>query len=933
MGRGQSARHGCSRQPPTVLKVSCAVAALCLAAAAGAAPSAGVGTANTKRDYTDAQMLASAARIDLPALPPAAPAAGRGATGPVRMGVHRTVTPAAGELAPRLTWTTLQDGRIVAAVVVASPGAAFVRVALTAKLGKGGELRYFKPGAAPLRHAVVSAAEFAGVRPGAQGAVLWSPSVPGDSIGVEIVLPSTMALAEFSFVVVKVAHGTADRDAAAWQPKAYSCPDHVDVRCRTEAFRAGLEDAVARVLYESAGGTYACTGTLLADAPGSGQALFLTANHCISTAAQAGSAETTWFFQRATCGAPTIDAGVTVHGGATLLATSVAQDATLLALRGALPARVDFADWTRSPPAESAAVVGIHHPGADEKKYAGGALVRSVDAVLGARVVTRDALAVQWDDGLTERGSSGSGLFHDGALIGVLSGGAGGCQQSGDVYGPFAHFFPRACPWLSPGEICVDDGNVPLFLAAGDGRRESFARIINHSDKAGSVWIYPHDDSGRRFEPVMSPIGANAALHFNSTDLEKGNPSKGIPHGVGAGEGHWRLRVHADVDIEVLAYVRTSQGFVTSMHDVAARRSSGAYIVPFFNPASNRAQVSMLRLVNRREEDALVIIRAVDDAGVHAGPVSLNLPAGEARSVSAGELERGGATLDGALGDGEGKWRLLVAPSQPIDVMNLLETPGGKLTNLSTFPAPVSWVAVVSGEPGYRAPFFASARDAAQQGFARMSNYRATRATVSLHAVDDAGRRHGPLAFDLAPGVSRHFNSDDLANGNPAKGIRAGFGLGDGHWRLEFEDVPPDVHTLAYARSKDGFVTSMHDVVAGPNKRHEVPFFNPASNTGQVSKLRLVNPTNQRPFVTIVGIDDRGREGTQAVHLRLDAGAARMVTSQQLEAGDAGLIGALGNGSGKWRLHVAAEQDIDVVNLLESPTGDIANLSTNARPR
>lgn len=921
MGRGQSARQGC------------AFAALCLAAAAGAAQTAGVGNADTKRDYTDAQVLASVARIDLPALPPAAPAAGRGATGPVRMGVHRPVTPAAGELAPRLTWTTLEDGRIVAAVVVASPGAAFVRVALTAKLGNGGELRYFKPGAAPLRHAVVSAAEFARARPGAQGAVLWSPSVPGDSIGVEIVLPSTMALAEFSFVVVKVAHGTVDRDAAAWQPKAYSCPDHVDVRCRTEKFRAGLEDAVARVLYESAGGTYACTGTLLAGAPGSGQALFLTANHCIATAAQAGSAETTWFFQRATCNAPTIDAGVTVHGGAILRATSVAQDATLLALRGALPARVDFADWTRSPPAESAAVIGIHHPGADEKKYAGGALVRSVDAVLGARVVTRDALAVQWDDGLTEGGSSGSGLFHDGALIGVLSGGAGGCQQSGDVYGPFAGFFPRACPWLSPGDVCVDDGNVPLFLAAGDGRRESFARIINHSAKSGSVWISPRDDSGRRFEPVMSPIGANAALHFNSTDLEKGNPSKGIPRGVGAGEGHWRLRVRADVDVEVLAYVRTSQGFVTSMHDVvSARRPSGEYIVPFFNPASNSAQASMLRLVNRREEDALVSIRAVDDAGVGAGPVRLNLLAGEARSVSADQLERGGATLDGALGDGEGKWHLLVTPSH-IDVMNLLETPGGKLTNLSTFPAPVSWVAVVRGEPGYRAPFFASALDAAQQGFARLSNYRATSATVSLHAVDDAGRRRGPLAFDLAPGVSRHFNSDDLANGNPAKGISAGFGLGDGHWRLEFEGVPPGVHTLAYARSKDGFVTSMHDVVAGPNKRHEVPFFNPASNTGQVSKLRLVNPTNQRTFVTIVGIDDRGREGTRAVHLRLDAGAARMVTSQQLEAGDAGLTGALGNGSGKWRLHVAADQDIDVVNLLESPTGDIANLSTSARPR
>ena len=939
-----------------MLYLQCAAVVLCAAGVVGAGHTAPL-DADTKRDYANAEALASAVRVELPALAPSAAAVRRDVAGPVRIGVHRSLSPSVGELAPRLHWTPLADGGVAAAVVVASRGAAFVRVAVKATLGAGGELRYFQPGQAPLGHTVVTRADFAAARFGGEDAVLWSPSVAGDSIGVEIVLPSTPLLPnapnapsapnapnapnapsapstgnlpEFSFSVVKISHGTTPGNApASWRPKAGSCDNHVDVRCRVEQFRAGLDDAVARLVFESGDRTYACTGTLLGDRPNSGQAFFLTANHCVGTVAEANSVETTWFYQRASCGAPTIDRGATVYGGASLLATSVAQDSTLLALRGALPSGVNYADWKPSRLSHPAQVIGIHHPAGEEKSYAGGVTDGNHDAIVGAREITRDALIVRWDDGLTEPGSSGSGLFHDGALIGVLSGGADGCVEREDAYGLFADFHPRACPWLSPGGVCVDDGNAPLFLAAGDGRREGFARIINHSAKAGRLWIHPRDDSGRAFEPITLPIGANAAVHFNSKDLEAGNPRKGIAQGVGAGVGDWRLRVQADVDIEVLAYVRTNLGFVTSMHDLLPRQRNGNFQVPFFNPASNRAQASLLRLANPHDEDVDIVIRGIDDSGARGAVVALTLAPGEARAITAAQLERGDSTLEGALGDGVGKWRLLMTPSQPIEAMSLLETPGGKLTNLSTVPLPVSWTA---DHLGFRAPFFASARHAAQQGFVRLFNYGFASATVSAYAVDDAGRRHGSLELPLRPGASRHFNSDDLEDGNAEKDIPTGLGAGDGNWRLEFEELTPDVQMLAYSRSKDGFVTGMHDVVPGPNRRHQVPFFNPASNNAQVSKLRLVNPTDQTALVTIRGVDDQGDPGASDVRLQLDAGAARMITAQQLEAGGAGLLGALGDGRGKWRLHIAADQEIDVVNLLESPTGDIANLSTGTRP-
>ena len=73
----------------------------------------------------------------------------------------------------------------------------------------------------------------------------------------------------------------------------------------------------------------------------------------------------------------------------------------------------------------------------------------------------------------------------------------------------------------------------------------------------------------------------------------------------------------------------------------------------------------------------------------------LTLPPWGARTISAWELENGAAGLDGSLGDGTGKWQLVVAPeiqsrvelgiaSRPIQVMSLLwSRQTGNLANLS----------------------------------------------------------------------------------------------------------------------------------------------------------------------------------------------------------------------------------------------------------
>ena len=54
--------------------------------------------------------------------------------------------------------------------------------------------------------------------------------------------------------------------------------------------------------------------------------------------------------------------------------------------------------------------------------------------------------------------------------------------------------------------------------------------------------------------------------------------------------------------------------------------------------------------------------------------------------MGAWDLESGAEGLDGALGDGAGKWQLMIESDSPVAAMSLLRSPTGHLTNLSTAP-------------------------------------------------------------------------------------------------------------------------------------------------------------------------------------------------------------------------------------------------------
>ncbi len=250
----------------------------------------------------------------------------------------------------------------------------------------------------------------------------------------------------------------------------------------------------------------------------------------------------------------------------------------------------------------------------------------------------------------------------------ALAVGDGG--RTGNLSGPAAA--------LGPGVVA----RVPLFPPALASGRVGVARVWNLGAAAGEVLVTAVDDAGMRAGPVALALEAFETAEFDSRDLEEGGGP--LAEGVGAPtRGSWRLELRAGFGARVHARAVGAGGYATGLLE-AAPRSGGVARVSMFNPGSNRAQRSLLRLANDGAEDAAATIEGVDDAGRAGGTVSVTVPAGEALWLSAAELESGGAGFDGALGDGEGKWRLTVSSAAPLTVMSLVEDAEGALGNLST---------------------------------------------------------------------------------------------------------------------------------------------------------------------------------------------------------------------------------------------------------
>ena len=408
--------------------------------------------------------------------------------------------------------------------------------------------------------------------------------------------------------------------------------------------------------------------------------------------------------------------------------------------------------------------------------------------------------------------------------------------------------------------------------------------------------------------------------------MENGNSSKGLTGHLCDGQGKWQLRIRSDNPIKIMGLIRTPDGFLTSVNDLVGK-SGNDNLVYFANPASNPNQQTFLRIVNLTTATGTVTITGIDDAGVvSSGTVTFTLGPNESKQMNAQDLENGNTNkgLMGNLDDGVGKWRLTVSSSLDLKVMSLIRTPDGFVTNLSGM--------VDEDVSGNHVIYFGNpASDTTRQTFLRIINISNQTGTVTLAGIDDVGQiaPGGDVMFELGPNESKQMNAQDLESGNLAKGVLGMLGDGEGRWKLTVSaDI--DIRVMSLIRTPDGFLTNLSRVTPVTGNVNDVFFFNPASNLNQVSSLRIVNDSNQQASVTISGIDDNGDAGPGGeVIFNVPANSAMAITIQDLENGNGqlGLVGVLGNGTGKWRLQVTSDVDLKVQGLMDTPTGFLTNIS------
>lgn len=204
-----------------------------------------------------------------------------------------------------------------------------------------------------------------------------------------------------------------------------NCPEGVDWQIE--------KTAVALIVN---GGFAACSGSMVNNTANDGTPYFLTANHCL------GNPNTwTYYFnhESSTCSGSTGPTFMSISGGNLLVADGGA-DVALIELSSVPPASwdVEYAGWDASGATPENAT-GIHHPSGDVKKICFEENSPYTSSTGGAQVWWID----NWEDGVTEPGSSGSPLFDQNhRIIGQLYGGAAACSGSVnngayDFYGRF----------------------------------------------------------------------------------------------------------------------------------------------------------------------------------------------------------------------------------------------------------------------------------------------------------------------------------------------------------------------------------------------------------------------------------------------------------------------------------------------------------------
>lgn len=207
-----------------------------------------------------------------------------------------------------------------------------------------------------------------------------------------------------------------------------------------------------------------CSGAVINGGNGNFDPIILTAGHCVEGGTDHANWEFYFNFQSITCNPSTNGNDLMmIQGGNVLIKDGglgpSCPDIALIRLRDNIPLQynVFHSGWTRSNLSFPVDGTGIHHPAGDVKKISFGTITNPL---------SEQCYKVNWNNGLTEGGSSGSPLFASKQVVAVLShGDLPICNNTNkDYYSSIRKSWNVLQPQLSPNneEVISILGNDPI---------------------------------------------------------------------------------------------------------------------------------------------------------------------------------------------------------------------------------------------------------------------------------------------------------------------------------------------------------------------------------------------------------------------------------------------------------------------------------------
>ena len=215
-----------------------------------------------------------------------------------------------------------------------------------------------------------------------------------------------------------------------------SQPCQIDVACDRSS---GIEKNAVCLIVTS--GLRRCTANIMNNTSEDQTPYLLTAAHCIKNQSEAANTTVYFNYERTECGKSDESLGKKMYGTEWLVWDS-ALDVCLIRLNNSIPRSFKpyYTGWDRSGEVNSSVHI-IHHPNSDVKKVSrsNNAPITGTFSSNGVWYIPDAFWHIQkWDQGCTEGGSSGAGLFDiRGRLIGTLSGGESYCST------PFNDYFAK----------------------------------------------------------------------------------------------------------------------------------------------------------------------------------------------------------------------------------------------------------------------------------------------------------------------------------------------------------------------------------------------------------------------------------------------------------------------------------------------------------